>query len=41
MDHIICLRLNALQLSAGMKGKVNSDEAGQSIGGLGYGAIPL
>jgi len=37
----IRLRLNTLQLAAGMKGKVNREEARQSGGGLGYGAIPL
>jgi hypothetical protein len=37
----IRLRLNTLQLAAGMKGKVNRDEARQSEGGLGYGAIAL
>jgi hypothetical protein len=31
----IRLRLNTLQLAAGMKGKVNRAEARQSIGGLG------
>ncbi len=34
----IRLRLNTLQLAAGMKGKVNRAEARQSVGGLGYGA---
>jgi hypothetical protein len=37
----IRLRLNNLQLAAGMKGKVNRAEALQSVGGLRYGAIPL
>ena len=37
----IRLRLNTLQLAAGMKGKVNRAEARQSVGGLCYGAIPL
>ena len=37
----IRLRLNTLQLAAGMKVKVNRAEARQSVGGLGYGAIPL
>ena len=37
----IRLRLNTLQLVAVMKGKVNRAEARQSVGGLGYGAIPL
>ncbi len=38
---VIRLRLNTLQLAAGMKGEVNRAEARQSVGGLGYGAIPL
>jgi hypothetical protein len=37
----IRLRLNTLQLATGMKGKVNRAEARQSVGGLGYGVIPL
>ncbi len=40
-EEFIRLRLNTLQLAAGMKGKVNRAEARQSVGGLGYGAIPL
>jgi hypothetical protein len=40
-DYFIRLRLNTLQLAAGMKGKVNCAEARQSEGGLGYGVIPL
>jgi hypothetical protein len=35
------LRLNTLQLVAGMKGKVNRAEARKSAGGFGYGEIPL
>ncbi len=38
---IIRLRLNTLQLAAGMKGKVNRAVARQSEGGLGFVAIPL
>jgi hypothetical protein len=37
----IRLRLNTLQLAAGMKGKTNRAEARWSEGGLGYVAIPL
>ena len=37
----IRLRLNTLQLAAGMKGKVNRAEARKSVGGFGYGGIPL
>ena len=37
----IRLRLNTMQLAAGMKGKMNRAEARQSVGGFGYGAIPL
>jgi hypothetical protein len=38
---IIRLRLNTLQLAAGMKGKVDRAVARKSEGGFGYGAIPL
>ncbi len=41
ISKFIRLRLNTLQLAAGMKGEVNRAEARQSVGGLGYGAIPL
>jgi hypothetical protein len=37
----IRLRLNTLQLAAGMKGKANRAVAPLSEGGSGYGAIPL
>jgi hypothetical protein len=37
----IRLRLNTLQLVAGMKGKANRAVAPLSDGGLGFGAIPL
>jgi hypothetical protein len=40
LPRFIRLRLNTLQLAAGMKGKVNRAVARQSEGGLGYGAIP-
>jgi hypothetical protein len=40
-DIFIRLRLNTLQLAAGMKGEVNRAEARKSVGGLGYDAIPL
>jgi hypothetical protein len=45
-DCLIRLRLNTLSArvlwrTAGMKGKVNRAEARQSVGGLGYDAIPL
>jgi len=39
--NIIRLRLNTLQLAAGMKSKVNRAVARKSEGGFGYGAIPL
>ena len=38
---IIRLRLNTLQLAAGLKGKANRAVAPLSEGGLSYGAIPL
>jgi hypothetical protein len=38
---LIRLRLDTLQLVAGMRGKANRAKARQSEGGLGYGAIPL
>jgi hypothetical protein len=38
---LIRLRLNTLQLAAGLKGKANRAVAPLSEGGLGYGAIPL
>jgi hypothetical protein len=41
LPRFIHLRLNTLQLAAGMKGKVNRAVARQSEGGLGFGAIPL
>jgi len=39
--YFIRLRLNTLQLAAGMHGKVNRAVVRQSKGGLGYVAIPL
>jgi hypothetical protein len=41
LSSFIRLRLNTLELAAGMNGKLNRTEAPQSEGGLGYGAIPL
>jgi len=41
MGVFIRLRLNTLQLAAGMKGKVNRAVARKSEGGFGCGAIPL